>query len=156
MRVSRKEKTMKTEDIKTIRIIIDEAHKRMIQEAIDEAEGQSRTRTIGAGTVIEDTATIAKYFGVSRRAMDGLVVDVDPYCQYFPNAYKDKGSPKSTHFKVQFMKRKAYLTAVYRDYVRTPGSYYIAEVMPDKLKEALIARFERGNEKALYPPPEED
>ena len=65
-------------------------------------------------------------------------------------------SPKSTHFKVEYTERKAYLTAVYRDYVRTPGSYYIAEVMSDELKEALIARFERGNEKALYPPPEED
>lgn len=147
---------MKTEDIKTIRIIIDEAHSGMIQEAIDEAEDQARMRTIDAGTVIKDTATIAKYFGVSRRAMDGLIVDVDPYCQYFPNAYTKKGGPKSTHFNVEYTERKAYLTAVYRDYVRTPGSYYIAEVMSDELKEALIARFERGNEKALYPPPEED
>ena len=85
---------MKTEDIKTIRIIIDEAHRGMIQEAIDEAEGQARMRTIDASTVIKDTATIAKYFGVSRRAMDGLVVDVDPYCQYFPNAYTKKRRPE--------------------------------------------------------------
>lgn len=92
IRESRKEKIMKT-------VIIDEAHSGMIQEAIDEAEGQARMRTIDASTVIKDTATIAKYFGVSRRAMDGLVVDVDPYCQYFPNAYTKKAARKAPILK---------------------------------------------------------
>lgn len=77
-------------------IILDKKHEGMIAEAINEAEGRATVRTITYWSIVFEMKRLEEILNVSKKSLEGVVVDVDENASKFPNAYNY--TPESTHY----------------------------------------------------------
>lgn len=117
-------------------IIIDRAHRDMLQSAIDAAQYRARVRTICAEDIIDTCESVQKKLDIPQTALEGVQITVDQHAQIFPSAYN--GRPESTIFRAVYAGRKWRLLDVCRDYTRRPG-HGISIILTDTAKSAVLA-----------------
>lgn len=110
-----------------------------IAEAIKEAEGKARSRTITPDDIMEDLCAVQNHLRISKTAMKGITVTINHNAQTFPNAYKKMGNPESTYFSAEHNGKGWKLTEIYRDTCRaTKASIHLT----DNAKTAIIRNAE--------------
>lgn len=103
------------------------------------AEGRAKVRTITAENIFCALAGIEKKFGIPKKYMDGIEVDVDWNAQDFPAAYN--GLPESTRFSAIYKRGTWRVTEIYRYYTRRASQTVKVYTMPEAAKETLVARY---------------
>lgn len=111
-------------------------NKMKIAAAINDSQRQARARCIDAEDVYDAVRDVEKKFdGVTKKALTGLTIKVDPNGQHFPGAYR--WIPESTQLEITRTSTGWYLTKVWRD--RTTGvHHYRVTRMPESVKDALV------------------
>lgn len=109
-----------------------------IDKALEEVQTRARVRCLDAVEIIEALIDVEKKLDIPKKAMDGIVVDVDVNAQAFPGAYK--GIPESTQFRATYKKDHWQLVSVYRDECRRPSARFVI-AHTEASKQALIDRF---------------
>lgn len=107
--------------------------------AIRAVEGRAKVRTITAEKVLSALSAIERKFGIPKKHMDGLEIDVDLNAQDFPAAYN--GRPESTRFLAVYKRGTWRVTEIYRHYTRCASQTVKVYTMPEATKAALVARY---------------
>lgn len=116
-----------------------EAASAPLTEAIKEAEGKAKERTIAAWLVVEMLDKIERKLGLTKKAMNGITASVDLYAQDVPRAYKYK--MMGTRFEAEYKAGSWRITKIWRDEVRR-GSQRVYLTLTDDAKAALIEKYE--------------
>ena len=119
-------------------IVINEKNTWRISDAIKEAEGRAKERTLIWPDLFMAIKIIEDKLDIPKVAMTGIKVDVDVHAQKFPNAYKY--TPMSTHAIIEKTKAGWKLTNVSRDICRTKQ---FEVTLTEAAKHALIKRVEK-------------
>lgn len=110
-----------------------------LTEAIKEAEGKAKERTIAAWLVVEMLDKIERKLGLTKKAMNGITASVDLYAQDVPRAYKYK--MMGTRFEAEYKAGSWRITKIWRDEVRR-GSQRVYLTLTEDAKAALIEKYE--------------
>ena len=110
-----------------------------LAEAIKEAEGKAKERTITTWQVAEMLDKIERKLGLTKKAMNGITASVDLYAQDVPRAYKYK--MMGTRFEAEFKAGSWRITRIWRDEVRR-GSQRVYLTLTEEAKAALIEKYE--------------
>lgn len=110
-----------------------------ISAIIADVQGKSTARTISVYDIIYNLERVENTLGITKKAMDGIKVDVDIHAQAFPGAYK--GIPMSTQFKATYSNGSWRLTDICRSNCRRSPSIIIYHT--EASKAALIERFSK-------------
>lgn len=110
---------------------------RPVTAELDEVQKRCSARCISAEQIIDTLYRIQTQLGISKKAMNGIWVDVDINAQTFPGAYK--GIPESTRFVAEFKNGTWRLTDVKRERTRTHGRAIIHHT--DASRQAILDRF---------------
>lgn len=116
-----------------------EAASAPLTEAIKEAEGKAKERTITAWQVVEMLDKIDRKLDLTKKAMNGITASVDLYAQDVPRAYKYK--MMGTRFEAEFKAGSWRITKIWRDEVRR-GSQRVYLTLTEDAKAALIEKYE--------------
>lgn len=114
-----------------------------LADAIKAAEDRARERTITAEQVLEALHKVNQRFcWATKKAMEGLQIDVDLNVQDFPRSYKY--TPISTHFCAEYTRGSWRIPAdmIQRTECRKAGEG-IRIYMPEDLKTALVKEYSR-------------
>lgn len=98
------------------KIIIDEKRPDLrdrIQTELDIVQWRTRVRTIDADDLLAELFTITQRLGITKKAMEGVKVFLNPCAQKFPRCYKYV--PVSTWVEAVFKRGHWQVTAIYRD-----------------------------------------
>ena len=106
--------------------------------AIKDAEGRATARTITASDIADVLLEVEKTLGISKKALEGVRVDIDLNAQTFPNSYKY--IPESTQFTAVYKSGSWRVTDIRRDRCRGVKSR-IRVTHTEESKAALIDRF---------------
>lgn len=106
-------------------------------ETLYEVQKRSQVRTVDNSDVIDSLNQISDNLAISKKAMDGVTVKIDPNAQKFPSAYK--GFPQSTIVHAEYKNGGWRVTKIARE--RTQTKRFLI-TLTDEAKEALIKRFE--------------
>lgn len=124
-----------------MKISINEKSIEKLDNAIREAEGRATARCISAKEMIEYAGDFTGAYNIAKKAMVGLVVDVDINAQDFPSAYKY--TPESTHFTMEYTTSGWKAIYIGREKCRPHTQTFIVLNMPEETKTALINRFSK-------------
>ena len=109
-----------------------------IDPAIKDAQGRARVRTLDGICIFRTLVEVENRLGISKSAMNGIVVSIDPWAMSFPNSYN--GIPMSTQFTATYKDRHWVLTRICRTECK-PASRHIFIVHTEDSKAALVKRF---------------
>lgn len=121
-------------------MLIRESNKNKIEKMIKDAEGRAKVRTITYNDLLSAIEYVEKKLNICKKDMIGIKADIDLHAQNFPNAYRFRFTPESTHF---YMERKASgwdLRNVQRCYTRRANHAFWLE-LPEHTKSAIIERM---------------
>lgn len=109
---------------------------------IDEVQKRSKVRTISAYDIIDTCKDLDKLFEiVPKKHRDGITSEVDPNAQTFPGAYRRKGIPESTQFRLMYKNGTWRLTDVCRK--RCNGeTYAVRNTLPEEAKDFIVLTYE--------------
>lgn len=110
----------------------------LLGTAIKEAEGKARERTITADQIVAAVSEIDQKLSISKKAMEGLTVDVDINAQDFPHAYKF--TPMSSQFQAEFKNGSWRIICIARDRCRRHAQNVII-THTEASREAIVDRF---------------
>ena len=127
------------EGVKMKKIILDEAHRETVVEAIKSAEGRATTRLITVDSLLWYAEKIEQKLGIPKKYLKGCKFFLDPNAQDFPRAYKY--TPESTQAVIEYGSGKWYVTNIRRDRTRRSGNEVSSE-LTEKAKEAIIKKHE--------------
>ena len=108
-----------------------------LNQAINEAEGYSRARTITAYQIVTILDDVLTTLSISKKSMEGVHVTVDINAQKFPTTYNYR--PESTYFHAVYKSGSWRIDRIWRDTCR--GSKTVIIHHTEASKEALIERF---------------
>lgn len=111
---------------------------KLIGAALTDAQGKARVRTITASDIAVALDEVERRLDISKRAMDGIHVTIDPNAQNFPNAYK--GIPTSTIFRATYKRDHWTLDAIWRG-VTLPSSRRVIVEHTAESEKAVMNRF---------------
>ena len=111
-----------------------------LQAELDAVQKTSRVRTISTLGIIRCLTYVEDHLGISKRAMDGIVVEVDDNAQHFPKSYK--GRPESTWFRAEYRKGSWRITAIWRGDTEKSGNGYSIR-LTETARAALLAKYTR-------------
>ena len=120
-----------------VNIAVKDSNKERITAAIKEAEGRATARRVCFDDVKKAAEQIERRFGITKKAMVGMVVKVDMNAQEFPMAYRY--TPSSTQFDLEKTATGWKLTNIGRG--DTGRVRFTVRVMPDHTKEAVMHKF---------------
>lgn len=129
-------------------IIVSEANRARIEEALAEGQGKARTRVIDADDVfkgVEDASRrLFDGLRLTRKGAAGVVVVIQPEDRSFPGAYTRKGTPMNTFIRLEFTGRAWKLLSVSR--MEAGGDYGYIQFTEAALAEMAVRcqRFGRG------------
>lgn len=107
-----------------------------LNEAIKEAEGSARERTITADKVLYELKQYEEKLGIPKKALKGVTVHIDPNAQHFPVSYKY--IPMSTMFWAEHNGREWVLTRILRARcTESKGSACLTSLAKDALVKAM-------------------
>ena len=89
--------------------VIEEAAK--LWEVLENVQERAIVRLIDDFDVLYELAKVEDKLGISKKAMDGITVEIDPNAETLPGSYK--GIPESTQFTARY-KNGWYITDIYR------------------------------------------
>jgi len=121
-----------------MRIRICEENRDKLQAALNDAQGNSRERTITVDDIINSIKDVEEELKIPKKYMVGIKVVSDQRCQNFPNAYKY--TPYSTQYGMERTAIGWFLTWVERKPTKRAGNYYNLE-LTEAAKNALVDRF---------------
>lgn len=124
-------------DVKSIREEY-EATLLPITEAIKAAEGRATARLLSADALISTLADITEKLNISKKAMEGIRVEVDVNARTFPNAYRY--TPESTQFSAEYKAGSWRINSIMRASVMSP-SRAVVIYHTEASKAALLERF---------------
>lgn len=104
--------------------------------AIKEAEGRASARTIDDFDVMKALISIENKLDLTKKDLEGVMVDVDIHSQKFPNAYKY--IPESTQFSAIYKGGSWRIYDIGRYSVRQRNNATYLVDLTDKAKEAII------------------
>lgn len=118
-------------------IIVNEKNKTKIETAITAAEGKATVRCISYTSIIYSCEKIEKKLGISKKAMEGVVYDVDYHAQRFPGAYTY--TPESTHFVLTYKNGSWRVSDIRRaETRRSSDREFIAKELPQATVDAIF------------------
>lgn len=120
-------------------IKVNEANLEKIQTALDEVQGRCKERIVTAKRVMKSCEEIEEYFGISKKAMTGLVVNVDVHAEKYARAYKY--TPRSTQYTLERRASGWYVYNIGREITGGTLKMFEVSTMPEETKKALINRF---------------
>ena len=122
-------------------IIIKDSNRERIEQAIKEAEGRAKERTIIYKDIVDAIKAIEKKFSfATKKSMDGLKVMVDMNAQTYPKAYKYQ--PQATFFGIRYSKGSWRLICVEREnQSKTKITRYEIWYLPSALKDAIMNQY---------------
>lgn len=107
-----------------------------LTNAIKEVEGRASARTITAADIINSLKDYTETLGITKKAMEGVEVWIDPNAQKFPKAYKY--DPTSTQFQAEYKSGCWRITEITRFHCDTRK---VVATMPEATKKAIIERL---------------
>ena len=110
----------------------------LIHEAIKNAEGRSRVRTIEPADIHEALTEIENALSIPKKYMKGVKCKVDANAQHFPSAYKY--APESTWFEAEYRSSGWFVTNIYR-YKTAAPSERIHVYHTEESKAAVVKRL---------------
>lgn len=119
-------------------IIVNEANMSKIEAVINEVQGRSTERLITSDNIVKELDTVEKKLGITKKAMEGIQVDIDVHAQDFPKAYK--WTPMSTRFCATYRGGKWRVTDIGRHACRKWGKNIIVKHTEDSQK-AIMEKF---------------
>lgn len=114
-----------------------------INAVLEQVQGKCRERCIDVEIMREVFETIHDKIDISKRAMEGTVINVDYHADKFPNAYKY--APKSTKFVAEYHAGKWYIENIYRSETCRHSDKGICLMLSDSAKEAILDCFSSFN-----------
>ena len=111
-----------------------------IEAELEAVQKRCNVRLITAEEIMDTLVEIHDLLGISKKAQNGVEIDVDLNAKTFPNAYKY--IPQSTHFSAVYKSGSWRITDIYRDVTRGPKSRIIVTHTEDS-KRAIIDRLTR-------------
>ncbi|MBR5286391.1 MAG: hypothetical protein IKU30_05770 [Clostridia bacterium] len=105
--------------------------------AIKDAEGRAKERTITADNVLDWLDDIFKKIDISKKAMDGVTVNVDIHAEALPGAYK--WTAYSTQFTAIFKSGGWRVTGISRSALRRKNRVIVHHT--EESKKALIDKW---------------
>lgn len=106
-----------------------------LQGIISEAEGKAKIRTITAQQMVDACISVSGMLGISKKAMEGVIIDADLNAEKLPNAYKY--AAMSTQFRAQYSGGSWRLLSVSRGYLRQRTTSNVFQ-LTDAAKAAII------------------
>ena len=123
-----------------MKIRISEENTAAIRDAIAQAEGRAKVRTISPVDIFDAVAEISEKYTMPKKYMVGLRFSVDPHAQHFPNAYKYV--PESTQFCVEYCPSGWFLTGIARETCKSPSRRFaMVGKLTDAQREAIISGY---------------
>jgi hypothetical protein len=122
-------------------IIVNEKNKAKIETAIAAAQGRASVRCITYASVVNMCNAIESKLKLSKKAMDGVVYDVDYHAQHFPNAYKY--IPESTQCVLTYKNGSWRVSDIRRANTRTANREFVAKELPQATVDALLDNVRR-------------
>ncbi len=120
-------------------ITVNEKNKAKIETAIAVAQGKASVRCITYASIVNECAKIEAQLGVSKKAMDGVVYDVDYHAQHISNAYKY--TPESTQFTLTYKNGSWRVSDIRRANTRkTANREFIAKELPQTTIDAILSK----------------
>ena len=107
-----------------------------LNSAVDVAENRCSARLIDADDVVCRLIRLEDDLAISKKAMDGIAVIIDPNYGVMPNAYK--GVPESTQIRAEYKSGSWRITDVRRAPLRR---HEFTVNHTEQSKQALIDRF---------------
>lgn len=123
-----------------MKIRISEENTAAIRDAIAQAEGRAKARTINPVDVFDAVAEISEHYNLPKKYMVGLRFSVDPNARHFPNAYKY--TPESTQFCVEYCSSGWFLTGIAREACKAPSlRFALVGTLTDEQRAAIIRNY---------------
>ena len=97
--------------------------------AIKAAEGRAKVRTITAADICADLLEIEAKYGITQKAMNGIIAGVDHNAQNFPAAYKYR--PESTFFRAEYHAGSWRVVDIWRDTTCRAGHKISVKLTPE-------------------------
>lgn len=107
-----------------------------INEELDIIQAKSRVRTITAKDVKEWLEHVERTLSITKKALDGVKVIIDPNAQEFPSAYKY--TPESTQFTATFKNGSWRIENIER---ARCGKIHCRIIHTEESRAAIIERF---------------
>lgn len=123
-----------------MKIRISEENTAAIRDAIAQAEGRAKARTISVQDILDSVVEISEHYNLPKKYMVGLRFSVDPNAQHFPNAYKYV--PESTQFCVEYCPSGWFLTGIAREACKSPSRRFaMVGKLTDAQRDAIISGY---------------
>ena len=106
-----------------------------LSDAIKEAEGKARVRTVTAQDMFDAAKDIEHKLNIPKLHMTGITATVSIHSQNFPHAYKY--IPEGTEFHMIYKSNAWYITQIYRSNCnRGYKRYHVS--LPEAARDAII------------------
>lgn len=115
-----------------------EAAGKALAGVLDEVQKRCSARTVTPEVIVEILARLEDKLAITKKAMEGLVVRVDPCAQDFPGAYKY--TPESTQFSARYSNGSWRVTELERAATRRQNQRIVVE-HTEVSKAAILARY---------------
>ena len=110
-----------------------------ISEAIVQAEGRARARTITADQILETLDRIDNRLDIAATNMIGITVKCDLHAHKVASTYR--GTAYSTWFAATYRRSGWYITDIYRDHTYLSDHKTCILDLPEKAQKALAAKY---------------
>ena len=123
-------------------ILLSEKNAKKINALCESVQGRASVRCINYN-IISDTVrrVLAHYtckLGLSKKALDGCVFNVDLYADKLPNSYKNSTDAMSTVFSFKYHNGKIYITGITRQQMGQSAKRRVRADLTDTAKAAII------------------
>lgn len=109
-----------------------------LESMCDSVNGKARVRRLDAMMILEHISKFESCLSITKTALNGTTIDVDPFAEKFPSAYK--GIPMSTTFMADFKNGQWYVRGVFRERCHTVEC---KANLSDSAINALIEKYSR-------------
>lgn len=131
----------KWDSYKTIRDMKREqfiAEASILQSHLDVIQHRCSARCLSAESILEKFCEIENRLGITKKAMDGISIDVDICAQGFARAYNY--TPESTQFKAVYKRGQWEITNIYRTTCTSHAGHIN---LTDEAKAAIIENMSK-------------
>ena len=123
-------------------ILLSENNAKKIDALCESVQGRASARCIDY-QIISDTVSrvLLRYkckLGLSKKALDGCVFNVDLFADRLPNSYKNSEDAMSTVFTFKYHNGNVYITSIERQKMRQSANQCVIAFLTDTAKAAII------------------